>query len=280
MSPRAAALAAGLTGGLIELRLAFTGAALVGQLFWPVIALVALWRLEDLTVAATSLHLGPLVLPGLLGMFVAFGTVLTAQYLPSDREDGTLLRALATPHGIAGHLAGRLFTASATVLAYLVMIAVPGLLIVKGLTLQDLSWTRLAWVLGLGLLASQLLGAALGSLVPTPRATGYVSLPIMALTAVSGIFYPITALPGWAQAVGQAFPIYWLGLGMRSAMLPDNAAIAELSGTWRPGTTAAVLAAWTLAGLVAAPLVLRRMALRGSGARLAERHDKLPGQDV
>jgi hypothetical protein len=59
----------------------------------------------------------------------------------------------------------------------------------------DVSWARLAWVLILGMASTQLLGA----LVPSPRSAGYVSLPLLGLTAASGIFYPITAMPGWLQ---------------------------------------------------------------------------------
>lgn len=261
-SPRATALRAGMAGGLTELRLAFTGLALLGQLLWPALALIALRRLQNNNAADSGLPLGPLLLPGLLGMFIAFGTVLTAQYLPADREDGTLLRARATPHGVVGYLAGRLLTTAGTVLAYVLALAVPGLLIVDGVDLAAVSWARVAVVMALGLLASQLLGAALGALLTSPRQTGYVSLPVLALTGVSGIFYPITALPNWAQSVGQTFPIYWLGLGMRSAFLPAESAAAEIGGDWRPALTIAVLTSWTLVGLVAAPLLLRRSARR------------------
>jgi ABC-2 type transport system permease protein len=129
-------------------------------------------------------------------------------------------------------------------------------------------------VLILGLAGTQLLGATLGALVPSPRSAGYVSLPLLGLTAVSGIFHPITALPGWLQQTAQAFPVYWLGLGMRSALLPPGAASVEIAGSWRSPQTATVLGAWALAGLVIAPLVLRRMARRESGSRLAQRRDR------
>ena len=74
--------------------------------------------------------------------------------------------------------------------------------------------------------------------------------------------------------MGQAFPVYWLGLGMRSALLPDAAAAVEIGGSWRPLATAAVLGAWAVAGLVLAPVVLRRMAGRESGSRVAERREQ------
>ena len=70
------------------------------------------------------------------------------------------------------------------------------------------------------------------------------------------------------------FPVYWLGLGMRAAFLPDAAAVVEIGGSWRPLETAAVLGAWALVGLVLAPVVLRRMARRESGSSVAARRDR------
>jgi ABC-2 type transport system permease protein len=130
-------------------------------------------------------------------------------------------------------------------------------------------------VLLLGLVATQSIGAALGALVSSPRGAGYLSLPVIGLVAISGIFYPITALPGWLQGIAQAFPMYWLGLGMRSALLPDAAASVELGGSWRHLETIAVLGTWAVLGLVMAPIVLRRMARRESGSRVAERREQL-----
>jgi ABC-2 type transport system permease protein len=267
-------LRSGLTGGLIELRQAFSGAALTGQLLWPCATLAALFFLRHREFRASSFALGSLVLPGTIGMFVAFGMMLMVQYLPADREDGTLLRARATPDGILGYLAGKLVTSSLSVLIYLAMIGVPGAFIVGGLHLAAISWVTLAWVLALGMIATQFLGAALGALVPSPRSTGYVSLPLLGLVAISGIFYPITILPGWLQGIAEVFPVYWLGLGMRSALLPPDAATVEIAGSWRSPQTAAVLGAWALAGLIIAPVILKRMARRESGSRVAQQRER------
>jgi ABC-2 type transport system permease protein len=224
--------------------------------------------------AGSQFTLGALMLPGTLGMFVAFGMMLMVQYLPADREDGTLLRARATPGGIGGYLAGKLLTSSLSVLVYLAMIGIPGAFITGGPRLAAVSWGTLAWVLILGMAGTQLLGAVLGALVPSPRSAGYVSLPLLGLTAVSGIFYPVTAMPGWLQGAARVFPVYWLGLGMRSALLPESAASVEIGASWHTAQTAAVLGAWALAGLLVAPLVLRRMARRESGSRVAQRRER------
>jgi ABC-2 type transport system permease protein len=69
--------------------------------------------------------------------------------------------------------------------------------------------------------------------------------------------------------------VYWLGLGMRSALLPGAAVAAEIGGSWRPLQTVAVLGAWAVAGLLGAPPVLRRAARRESGSRVASRRERL-----
>jgi ABC-2 type transport system permease protein len=276
MRPTATALRQGWTRGLIELRQSFTGAGLLGHLFWPVVTLVAIFFLRDRSFGTSGFTLGALVLPSVVGMFVALGMLLMVQYLTAEREDGTLLRAKAIPNGIGGYFIGKLVTVSGTILAYLAILLLPGLLIVDGLGIGSIgSWLTLAWVLLLGLLATLSIGAMLGSLISSSRGAGYLSLPVMGLIAISGIFYPITALPGWLQGVAQVFPMYWLGLGMRSALLPDAAVIVELGGSWRHLETIGVLGAWAVLGLVVAPIVLRRMAWRESGARVAARREQL-----
>ncbi|MFC5185114.1 ABC transporter permease [Actinomadura harenae] len=265
----------GVARGLIELRQAFSGSELVNQLLWPVLTLVAIFFYRNREFRHTGIRLGGLVLPGVLGMFVALGMVLVIQYLTVEREDGTLLRARATPHGIRAYLVGKLVMTSGCVLAYLAILLVPGAFLVDGLRLGSVSsWFTLAWVVALGLVATQSVGAALGALVSSPRAAGLLTLPVMAVISISGVFYPITALPGWLQGIAQVFPVYWLGLGMRSALLPDGMASVELHHSWRHLETFGVLGAWAVAGLLIAPVVLRRMARRESGARVAAYREK------
>ncbi|MDN5544959.1 MAG: ABC transporter permease, partial [Rhodococcus sp. (in: high G+C Gram-positive bacteria)] len=129
------------------------------------------------------------------------------------------------------------------------------------------------WVVALGLLAVLPFGAILGSVLDT-RTAFLLTMPLMGLIAISGIFYPITALPGWLQAVGQSFPMYWLGLGMRSALLPEDAVAIEINESWRHVETAAVLGGWAVVGLLIAPVVLRRMARHESGSNMAARREK------
>jgi ABC-2 type transport system permease protein len=118
------------------------------------------------------------------------------------------------------------------------------------------------------------IGIVIGALVPSTQKVGtWGMLPVMFLTGISGIFYPLQQLWGWVQVMAQAFPMYWLGLGMRSAFLPDEAAALEVGDSWRTGTTVLVLGAWALVGMVATPPVLRRMARRQSGSQVEAARD-------
>jgi ABC-2 type transport system permease protein len=275
MSPTTAALRAGWSRGLIELRQSFTnGADLFSHLFWPVLMLTAMFFMRDTAFGSSGLLLGTLALPGILGMNASFGLVSMSQALTAEREDGTLLRAKATPHGTRGYLTGKVVSVAGGTLADLAIFLVPGLFIIDGLDPGPGGWVTLVWVLVLGMVATLPIGAVLGSVFTSARAQGVLQLPILGVIAISGIFYPITAMPEWVQWTAQVFPIYWLGLGMRSALLPDAAASVEIGESWRQLETVGVLGAWAVLGLLVAPVVLRRMARRESGSTVAERREK------
>jgi ABC-2 type transport system permease protein len=175
---------------------------------------------------------------------------------------------------MAAYVIGKITQISATALLGLVITLVLGLIAFPGVQLTASGLATLAWVAVLGLLATIPVGIALGSVLPNPRFIPLVLLPFGALTAISGIFYPITHLPGWMQGIGQLFPMYWLGLGVRAALLPPHLASVEIGGSWRLPLVFLVLALWSGAGLAAAPPVLRRMARRESGSRLAARRER------
>jgi ABC-2 type transport system permease protein len=277
MNARAAALRIGLRRGLIEFRHQWTNRDdIVGQLFWTVTTLGALLFMRGATLPGTSFSLGASSVPGVLGAGIVLnGLTGMAGFLTVDREDGTLLRAKATPNGMLGYLVGKMTSVSLMQVTGMAVTLIPSLFLFSGLATGGVrSWLTLLWVLALGLTATLPLGAALGSLTTSSRSMALIMLPVFGLGAISGIFYPITALPVWVQDVAQVFPMYWLGLGMRSALLPDSAVVVEIGQSWRPWATLGVLAAWAVIGLVLAPILLRRMARRESGSSVAARRER------
>jgi ABC-2 type transport system permease protein len=57
-------------------------------------------------------------------------------------------------------------------------------------------------------------------------------------------------------------------------LLPHTMAAAEIGHSWRQLATFGVLSAWAVAGLVLAPIMLRRTARRESGSSVAARREK------
>ena len=163
-------------------------------------------------------------------------------WLRSCVPGGTLLRAKATPHGMTGYLIGKVVMVSGTILISVAVSLISGAFLFTGLTVGS--------------------------------AGAWLTLASGALIAISGIFYPITHLPHWLQWIGQVFPFYWLGLGMRSALLPASLASVEIGHSWRHLATFGMLGAWAVIGLLLAPVVLRRMARRESGSSVAARREK------
>lgn len=276
MSPRMMAIRTGWRRGLIELRQSFSNPGeLVSHFLWPVLLLIALYFLRDKSFGATGFGLGVLALPSMLGMNAAMGMISMSQQLTADREDGTLLRAKAIPNGMVGYLVGKVVSVAGGLLVDLAILLIPGLLIIGGLSVdRPGAWLTLLWVLLLGLAATLPIGAVLGSVFTSARSQGLIQLPVLGLIGVSGIFYPLTALPSWLEFVAQLTPIYWLGLGMRSALLPGEAVAVEVGESWRHLETIGVLGVWAVLGVVVAPVVLRRMARRESGSSVAGRREK------
>ncbi|WP_410571327.1 ABC transporter permease [Amycolatopsis sp. cmx-4-61] len=277
MNARTVAVRSGLARGWIEFKQTWTNLDdVVGQLVFVVLFLGTLFFMRNATLPGTSFSLGAATVPGVLGAGIVFnGLTGAAGYLAVDREDGTLLRAKATPNGMLGYLIGKTTALSIAQLTSLTAVLIPCLFAFSALA-PDGGWSylHLLGVLVLGMAATMPIGAALGSLTNSPRSIGLITLPVMGMGAISGIFYPITALPGWLQDVAQVFPMYWLGLGMRSALLPDAAVVVEIGQSWRPVATVAVLLAWAVLGFALAPVLLRRMARREAGSSLAERRQR------
>jgi ABC-2 type transport system permease protein len=277
VNPTLAAARAGLSRGRIEFKQTLTTpGGLIAILLTTGGFLAAMIWTRHTQVPGTHFSLGTTMLVSVLGLNVGvYGVVIMGDLLVVEREDGTLLRAKAIPNGMLGYLVGKVVNVSGQIAAAFAITLLTGAFLFTGLAIGSPgSWLTLAWVLGLGLLAALPLGAVLGSLFPSERSDGLMVLLLAGLAAISGIFYPITHLPVFLQWTGQVFPMYWLGLGMRSALLPNAMAAVEIGHSWRHLATFGVLSAWAIGGLVLAPVVLRRMARRESGSNVAARREK------
>ena len=273
MDPKLHAIGVGKRRGWTEFKQSIKSPQDQGfYLFTAFITLLYLFFNRNDRVEGSDLYVPAVALPSILGAMVAFSMVIGPAYtLAMEREDGTLLRARAVPNGLIGQVTGHVVSNTLGLLPSFAVILIPSAILFGGAMHQGAQgWFTVAWVVLLGLFATLPIGMMIGSLAPSVQKVGtWGMLPVLILVGISGIFFPIQELWGWVQAVAQVFPVYWLGLGMRSAFLPDAAAALEINASWRTPQTVMVLAAWAAFGLLVAPTVLRRMVRRQSGSQVA-----------
>ncbi len=272
LDTRWAAVRAGLSRGWIETRQNLTETVnVVSHAIPPVAYVGVLLLMRGKTLPGTDFAFVTMVLPSLLGMTIVYGGLSgPVPSITADREDGTLLRAKATPNGMLGYLIGKIVMFALTTLLGLIAIFIPGIMIVDGLILDARAWLLLALIFVVGMVSTVPIGVALGSLMKSSVQATLVPLVCTLLMIPSGIFFPITILPAWLQSAAQAFPFYWVGLGARSAMLPPEMVAVEIGQSWRTVEMFAVLGVWAVIGFLLAPILLRRMARRQSGSALAK----------
>jgi ABC-2 type transport system permease protein len=199
-------------------------------------------------------------LPGL----VAAGVVLSGIQnlgiaIAQERSDGTLKRLGGSPLPVVSYFLGKAGSVLVTAAIQLVLLlAVASVLFGVALPSDPTHWLRFAWVFLLSILMATVLGIGISGIPRTGRSASAVIVPILlVLQFISGVYFTFSDLPEWLQNVAGFFPVKWVAQGMRSAFLPERFAAAEQHGTWDLGTTALVLVAWTVVGLIAARLTFR-----------------------
>ncbi|MEQ4304064.1 ABC transporter permease [Plantactinospora sp. B6F1] len=195
---------------------------------------------------------------------IAYGIVSTAFIsvgvgIALDREDGTLKRLRGTPATSVGYFLGKiLLVAVSTAGGIALLLAVGVLLFDLRLPTDPGRWLTFGWLLVLSVVACTLLGIAASSLARSAKsAPAVLNLPAIALQFVSGIFVLNDALPDRMVTVASFFPVKWMGQGFRSVFLPDSMMAREPAGSWEHGTTALVLGAWCVGGLLLCLLTFR-----------------------
>jgi ABC-2 type transport system permease protein len=277
MDVRASAVRLGMRRGWTEFKQSVKSAQDQGfYLFMSCAVLGYLFIRRNDQVEGTDLMVPAVSLPSILGGLLAFSAIIGPAYgLAMEREDGTLLRYKAIPHGLRAYFTSHIVLNGLGVLPQFVVILVPSFLLFDDIASGGGGgWATLVWVIVLGTLATMPIGLIIGALVPSTQKVGtWGMLPVLVMAGISGIFFPIDQLWGWVQVVAQLLPMYWIGLGMRSAFLPDSAQSLELGNSWQTPETALVLGAWAVAGMIATPIVLRRMSRRQSGSQVEAAHE-------
>lgn len=255
----------------------YTSVAGISGVAFSLVSLVVLWFVRDMNFGDGMASAAGWIFAGFLGFGVVAAAVLgVAGELQTERDDGTLLRAKAVPHGMTGHLVAKLIVTPVDAVIPIIPVVVGAALLLPGTMPTDpLRWALFLLVFLLTVVVMLPWGAVLGAVFRSMITFAWIMMGIYVLAAVSGLFFPATVMPTWLQWVSQATPLYWIGRAFRAVLLPESAAVAEIGGEWRMGLTLAVLLAWAVVGLLVAPVLLRRMARRQSGSAVAAARERV-----
>jgi ABC-2 type transport system permease protein len=125
------------------------------------------------------------------------------------------------------------------------MLAVPAVVLVpliggiaEGVSLDATGWLRVTIGIWLAVLPFALIGLLIGQVGTPDSMQPIMSLTMMTMSLLGGIFIPIDSMPDWLMKISHLLPSYWLGQVGRGAVTTDLS--VDL------GQAVLVLAIWTL----------------------------------
>jgi ABC-2 type transport system permease protein len=258
----------GLVRGRLEVRAFFRERQTVVFVFaMPAIVLVLLGSIYGHERAAHGVTVVQLFTAGMIaGGIGATSFQNLGLTIAAERERGTLKRLRGTPLAPAAYFIGKIIQVFVCTIAEVVVLIVVGMALYHlHLPTSAAKWWTLAWVFVLGTIACSLIGIGISSL-PSSATNSFpvISLPFLVLQFISGVYVPFNDVPPWLQHIAAVFPLKWMSQGLRSDLLPAQAAALEPGHAWQHGQTALVLTAWIVGGLVLC-LMTFRWRPRGDG---------------
>ncbi|HEY2505993.1 MAG TPA: ABC transporter permease [Streptosporangiaceae bacterium] len=248
------ALRVGVAQGRLELASFFRDRQVVFFVFaLPAVLLVLLGSIYGNKSALHGLSVGQVFTAGMIaGGIAATSFQNLGLSIAGERDREVLKRLRGTPMPPAAYFVGKVVQVFVVAVAEVVVLVVVGLAFYHlHLPTSAAKWWTLAWVFVLGTVACSLLGIAASSL---PKSAGsaipVITLPLLVLQFISGVYVPFNNVPPWLQQIAALFPLKWMSQGLRSVFLPPQAVTLEPSQSWQHAETALVLGAWAVGGLV------------------------------
>jgi ABC-2 type transport system permease protein len=172
-------------------------------------------RLDALSVDSSSLSYIDFLLPGILALSIMISAVIgLATILVDWRQRGILRRLKLTPIPLGEFFAARI-AASLVVAVMQVVVLLAFGRIVWSIHISSTAWAAIPVALA-GCLCFLAMGFAIGSVVSNPETGDAVSNVITnPMMFLSGTFFPVSAMPGFVQAIARVLPLYYMANGLR-----------------------------------------------------------------
>lgn len=171
----------------------------------------------------------------------AFGALTASMFaggrVALERALGWQRQLRLTPLSGPGYLAGKGITAMLLAVPAIILVPVVGA-VAEGVSLDAAGWLRVTIGIWLAVIPFALIGLLIGQVGTPESMQPIMSITMMAMSMLGGIFIPIDGMPDWLSKIAHVLPSYWLGQVGRGAVTADLS--VDL------GRTVLVLAAWTV----------------------------------
>jgi ABC-2 type transport system permease protein len=228
---------------LLEVRRAMrSGRFLIFSIAFPVLLFllyVGIWAKGDKGITGV-----------LMVNMTAFGALSAALFaggrVALERALGWQRQLRLTPLSGPGYLTAKGITSMMLAVPAVVLVPLIGA-VVEGVSLDAAGWLRVTIGIWLAVIPFTLIGLLIGQVGTPDSMQPIMSLTMMAMSMLGGIFIPIDSMPSWLMNVAEILPSYWLGQVGRGAVTSDLSV--------NLGHAVLVLAGWTV---VLALVVVRR----------------------
>ena len=199
------------------------------------------------TDSGPELDIGPLFFQGMFFLALFFMAQGLSDDIWIEQEQGTLRRALTTPHAISKVLVGKLLAGA------ILFGGVSFLVLCVGIGLYDFGFDKLApavlWSALTGVLLLSML--TLLQMCAGSHRTGSIltNLVMFPLIMIGGNFFPFELMPEWLAAIGRMTPNGWALEQLKQI----------LAGTATPAGLSTAFAGMAAVSLVAVALSVRRL---------------------
>jgi len=145
-----------------------------------------------------------------LGAYGAFGAAINGgALLQVERRTGWFRQLQLTALTPAGFVIGKLVAAMVAVLPALAVVFLAGATI-GGVEGDPVAYLAAAGIVWLAMVPMVVLGLAISLWVKLEAVQAVLTIVMMVLAIVGGMFFPSQLFPEWLQAVGSWTPTYWI----------------------------------------------------------------------
>jgi ABC-2 type transport system permease protein len=216
----------------------------------PVIFLLifaSIWHGDTVAVAGGTIDESVYYVPGIITLGIvsaAFNNLVIS--VTGSRESGIFKRRRATPVPAAVLVAARTLTSMVVALAMTVILLVIGW-VAYNATVPAHTAPALVLAVLVGAAAFCCLGYAVASVISNAdSAQPLTQAIILPLYFISGVFIPLSAMPGWLTGIASYFPVRHLAEALLTAYNPHT------TGSGIAWSDLGIVAAWGVIGLLVA----------------------------